>query len=121
MAAGLDAFVKDLAQKGLLDRVLVITFSEFGRRVAENASAGTDHGAAAPMFLIGGSVTPGIHGAHPNLTDLDQGDLKFQVDFRGVYATVLEHWMGVGSESILGDRFTALDVVRPRTAPPKAG
>ena len=121
MAAGLEAFVKDLAQKGLLDRVLVITFSEFGRRVAENASAGTDHGAAAPMFLIGGSVTPGIHGAHPNLTDLDQGDLKFQVDFRGVYATVLEHWMGVGSESILGDRFTALDVVRPRTAPPKAG
>ena len=120
MGAGLDAFVRDLTQKGLLDRALVITFSEFGRRVAENASAGTDHGAAAPMFLIGGAVKPGIHGAHPGLTDLDQGDLKFQVDFRGVYATILEHWVGVDSQTILGGRFAAFDVVRPRTGQPKA-
>ena len=114
--AGLDAFVRDLSQKGLLDRVLVITFSEFGRRVAENASAGTDHGAAAPMFLIGGAVKPGIHGTHPSLADLDQGDLKFQTDFRAVYATVLDRWMGVASQGILGGHFTAVDVIKPRSA-----
>lgn len=114
LGAGLDAFVKDLTQKGLLDRVLVMTFSEFGRRVAENASGGTDHGAAAPMLLIGSAVKPGIHGTHPSLTDLDQGDLKFQVDFRSVYATVLEQWMGVASHAILGDRFPTAEILKPR-------
>jgi uncharacterized protein (DUF1501 family) len=121
MAGGLDAFVKDLMQKGLLDRVLVMTFSEFGRRVSENASAGTDHGAAAPMFLIGGSVAPGAGGPHPSLTDLDQGDLKYNVDFRSVYATVLEQWLGVSSQQILGDRFPLIDVLKPRAGLPKSG
>ena len=116
--AGIDAFVKDLKQKGLLDRVLVMTFSEFGRRVAENASGGTDHGAAAPMLLIGSGVRPGFHGQHPSLTDLDQGDLKFHVDFRSVYATVLEQWMGIGSHAILGDRFPAVEILKPRAAVP---
>jgi len=118
---GLDAFVKDLAQKGLRDRVLVITFSEFGRRVAENGSAGTDHGAAAPMFLIGGQVSPGIHGAHPSLVNLDQGDLRYGVDFRSVYATVLEQWLGVKSDAILGGRFPTLDVLKRRPAAPASG
>jgi uncharacterized protein (DUF1501 family) len=121
LGQGLDAFVKDLTQKGLLDRVLVMTFSEFGRRVAENASGGTDHGAAAPMLLIGSAVKPGIHGQHPSLTDLDQGDLKFQVDFRGVYATVLEQWMGVASQPILGDRFSAVEILKPRAGVLKTG
>jgi uncharacterized protein (DUF1501 family) len=121
LGAGLDAFVKDLTQKGLLERVLVMTFSEFGRRVSENASAGTDHGAAAPMFLIGSNVAPGIHGAHPSLTELDQGDLKFQVDFRSVYATVLEQWMGIGSQPILGSRFPAVEILKPRAGIPKSG
>src|SRR5438309_1477542 len=103
--AGLAAFVKDLTRKGLLGRVLVMTFSEFGRRVAENASGGTDHGAAAPMILIGSQVAPGIHGGHPSLVDLDQGDLRFQVDFRSVYATVVEQWLGIPSQTVLGDRF----------------
>ncbi len=120
LGAGLDAFVKDLTQKGLLDRVLVMTFSEFGRRVAENASGGTDHGAAAPMLLIGSAVKPGLHGPHPSLTDLDQGDLKFQVDFRSVYSTVLEQWMGIASQTVLGDRFPAVEILKPRAGIPKA-
>ena len=119
LGQGLDAFVKDLTQKGLLDRVLVMTFSEFGRRVAENASGGTDHGAAAPMLLIGSAVKPGIHGQHPSLTDLDQGDLKFQVDFRSVYATVLEQWMGVASPPILGERFSVVEILKPRAGVPR--
>ncbi len=119
LGQGLDAFVKDLTQKGLLDRVLVMTFSEFGRRVAENASGGTDHGAAAPMLLIGSAVKPGIHGQHPSLTDLDQGDLKFHMDFRSVYATVLEQWMGVASPPILGDRFAAVEILKPRAGVPR--
>ncbi len=119
LGAGLDAFLKDLTQKGLLDRVLVMTFSEFGRRVAENASGGTDHGAAAPMLLIGSAVKPGLHGQHPSLTDLDQGDLKFQVDFRSVYSTVLEQWMGIASQTVLGDRFPAVEILKPRAGIPK--
>ncbi|HYM68171.1 MAG TPA: DUF1501 domain-containing protein, partial [bacterium] len=113
LGAGLASFVNDIKQKGLQDRVLTMTFSEFGRRVAENDSAGTDHGTAAPMFLIGGPVTPGVHGAQPSLTDLDMGDLKFGTDFRSVYATVLEQWMGVKSDPILGGRFPILDVMKP--------
>ncbi len=115
LGAGLGAFVKDLAQKGLQDRVLIMTFSEFGRRVAENASVGTDHGTAAPMLLIGSTVAPGIHGVHPSLTDLDQGDLKYRIDFRSVYMSVLERWMGVPSEAILNGRFPAVDILKPRT------
>jgi uncharacterized protein (DUF1501 family) len=121
LGAGLDAFVKDLTQKRLLDRVLVMTFSEFGRRVAQNASAGTDHGAAAPMFLIGGNIAPGIHGHHPSLTDLDQGDLKFQVDFRSVYASVLEQWIGINSQPVLGGRFPTVEILKPRAGVPRSG
>jgi uncharacterized protein (DUF1501 family) len=113
LGAGLASFVNDLQRKGLQDRVLTMTFSEFGRRVAENASAGTDHGTAAPMLLIGGPAVPGVHAAQPSLTDLDMGDLKFGTDFRSVYATVLEQWMGVKSDAILGGRFPVLDVVKP--------
>ncbi len=114
LGKGLGAFVKDIKDKGLQDKVLVTTFSEFGRRVAENASSGTDHGTAAPMLLIGGSVSPGVHGTHPSLTDLDQGDLKYQIDFRSVYATVLEQWIGVRSDPILGGRFSPVDILKPR-------
>jgi len=90
LAEGLSAFWKDLKAQKNDQRVLVMTFSEFGRRVEQNASNGTDHGAAAPMFVIGGAVGPGLIGRHPSLTDLDQGDLKFGIDFRSVYASVLE-------------------------------
>ncbi len=94
LAGGLRAFYADLAAHGLQDRVLAMTFSEFGRRVAQNASNGTDHGTAMPLFIVGGKVKGGVYGAHPSLTDLDNGDLTFATDFRAVYATVLERWLG---------------------------
>ena len=107
------AFVQDLTAQGNLERVLVMTFSEFGRRVAENASGGTDHGAAAPIFVIGHKIKSGLLGRYPSLApaDLFQGDLKFHVDFRSVYATVLENWLQTPSEPILGQRFPTLGLV----------
>jgi uncharacterized protein (DUF1501 family) len=112
LSQSVSAFAADLAERGHLDRVLVMTFSEFGRRVRENASQGTDHGAAAPMFLVGGTVKPGPIGAHPSLTNLDrEGDLKFHTDFRSVYATLLERWLGCPSEEVLGKRFEPAGVL----------
>ncbi len=105
------AFVADLKQQGNFDRVLLMTFSEFGRRVAENANGGTDHGTAAPMFLVGGAVKAGLLGKHPSLTDLDRGDLKFSTDFRCVYGTILDHWLKAPSELVLGRKFPSLPIV----------
>ncbi len=107
----LTPFVTDLKQQGNFDRVLLITFSEFGRRVAENANGGTDHGAAAPMFVIGGAAKPGLFGKHPSLSDLDHGDLKFNTDFRSVYGTVLDNWLHAPSQLVLGKKFPALPIV----------
>jgi uncharacterized protein (DUF1501 family) len=106
------AFVTDLKAQGNLSRVLVLTFSEFGRRVAENASSGTDHGAAAPMFIIGNKVKAGLLGKYPSLgpSDLFQGDLKYNLDFRAVYAGVLENWLKTKSAPILGRQFTPLQI-----------
>ena len=106
------AFVEDVAHHGHGDRTLVMAFSEFGRRVAENASEGTDHGAAAPMFLAGSHVRGGLVGEHPSLTDLDDDDLKFHTDFRQVYATLLERWLGWPSKSVLGGEFKSIDVLK---------
>lgn len=104
------AFYKDLAKHGNADRVLTFTFSEFGRRVAENYSGGTDHGLAQPMFLFGRAVKPGVHGTQSSLTDLDEnGNLKTLLDFRRVYAAILEKWLGVPHEPILGAKFELLD------------
>jgi len=105
------AFVTDLKQQGNFDRVLLMTFSEFGRRVQENANGGTDHGAAAPMFVVGGGVKPGLLGKYPSLADLDHGDLKFTTDFRSVYGTVLDHWLKAPSETVLGRKFPTLAIV----------
>ncbi len=107
------AFVDDLKAQGNMQRVLVMTFSEFGRRVAENANGGTDHGAAAPLFIIGNRVKAGLLGAYPSLApqDLFEGDIKFNVDFRNVYASVLEHWLNTKSAPILGRQFPTLQVV----------
>jgi uncharacterized protein (DUF1501 family) len=105
------AFVADLKQQGNFDRVLLITFSEFGRRVQENANNGTDHGAAAPMFVLSGAVKAGLFGKHPSLTDLDHGDLKFNTDFRSVYGTVLDRWLKAPSEIVLGRKFPGLSIV----------
>jgi uncharacterized protein (DUF1501 family) len=105
------AFVADLKQQGNFGRVLLMTFSEFGRRVQENANGGTDHGAAAPMFVLGGAVKAGLFGKYPSLTDLDRGDLKFNTDFRSVYGTVLDKWLKAPSESVLGRKFPTLGIV----------
>jgi uncharacterized protein (DUF1501 family) len=111
LAAGISAFYQDLAAHSADDKVLTMTFSEFGRRVGENANRGTDHGTAAPMFLVGGNAKGGIYGDHPSLTDLDYGNLKWHTDFRSVYATVLERWLGIGSAPILGSQFATLSIV----------
>lgn len=105
------AFVTDLKQQGNFERVLLMTFSEFGRRVQENANGGTDHGAAAPMLVLGGAVKPGLFGKYPSLTDLDHGDLKFNTDFRSVYGTVLDRWLKAPSQMVLGRKFPSLSIV----------
>jgi len=107
----LSAFVADLKQQGNFDRVLLMTFSEFGRRVQENANGGTDHGAAAPMFVLGGAVKAGLFGKYPSLTDLDHGDLKFNTDFRSVYGTVLDRWLKAPSEIVLGRKFPEMGIL----------
>jgi uncharacterized protein (DUF1501 family) len=111
LGEGLAAFQKDLEALGQADRVLGLTFSEFGRRVAENGSRGTDHGQAAPMFIFGKPVKPGVVGAHPSLENLNDGDLVFHTDFRQVYATVLEKWLGADAAMILGKKFVTLPLV----------
>ncbi len=109
-ADAVNAFVGDLKKAGQMQRVKVLTFSEFGRRVKQNASGGTDHGTANNVFLIGGSK-PGIANPGPNLTDLDEGDLKFSVDFRSLYAGLLDGWLGTSSEAVLGGKFEGLKLV----------
>jgi len=106
-ANAIDAFYTDLAAHGNDGRVLTMTFSEFGRRVPENASRGTDHGEAAPVFLIGG-VKGGLYGNHPDLAQLNMGNLPFSTDFRSVYATVIERWLGRPSAAIVGGSFSPL-------------
>jgi len=115
-ADSVKAFHADLKAQGNSSRVLTMAFSEFGRRVQQNGSAGTDHGTAAPMLLMGDMVrrgsTGGLLGTHPSLQDLDRGDLKFNVDFRSVYAGILEDWMGAPAERILGGRFQKAQIIR---------
>jgi uncharacterized protein (DUF1501 family) len=105
------AFVRDLKRDKMLDRVLLMTFSEFGRTVKENGRRGTGHGSAAPVFLAGGRLKGGLIGPRPSLTDLDNGAPKFHTDFRRVYATVLEKWLGFKSRTVLDKRFKPLDVL----------
>jgi uncharacterized protein (DUF1501 family) len=107
----LKAFLDDLKRASLDKRVLVLVFSEFGRRLRENGSGGTDHGTAAPVFLLGGSVKAGVHGPYPDLKNLVDGDPKHAIDFRRVYATVLESWLGCPSAKVLGEKFEALPLL----------
>ena len=107
LADGLSAFYTDLAQHNQADNVVVMTWSEFGRRVEENGSQGTDHGTAAPMFILGNPVSKGIFGEPPSLTSLDNvGNLKYTIDFRSIYATVLDRWLGASSQDVLGGTFS---------------
>jgi uncharacterized protein (DUF1501 family) len=106
------AFYKDLKARGHGDRVVLMTFSEFGRRAKENGSKGTDHGSAAPMFLVGRKVKAGAVGAHPSLTELPLGNLQHHTDFRQVYAALLDRWLGVDSKQVLGKEFKPADVLK---------
>ena len=92
-------------------RVLLMTYSEFGRRAKENGSKGTDHGAASSLFVAGPAVKPGALGTYPSLGDLDDGDLKFTMDFRRLYATLLDQWLGVDSRTVLGAKFEHVDLL----------
>jgi uncharacterized protein (DUF1501 family) len=109
---GVRAFYKDLQAQGNDGRVLTACFSEFGRRVSQNASNGTDHGTAAPMFLFGPMVNAGVHGLNPNLRDLDNGDLKFKADFRQVYAEVLDNWLSTNSADVLERKYKHLRLLK---------
>lgn len=103
------SFVKDLKANNRFNDVLLFSFSEFGRRVSQNASGGTDHGTANNMFFIsGGLKDKGVLNSLPDLSDLDEGDLKYKIDFKNVYATVLNKWLGADAEKILGNKYTPL-------------
>ncbi len=107
---GLNVFVNDLKKNNRFQDVAVMTFSEFGRRVSQNASQGTDHGTANCMFLVsGGLKRQGVLNAAPDLSDLDQGDLKYKVDFKDVYATMLKKWLDTDEGKILGGQHQYLD------------
>ncbi len=109
--AALTAFTADLKAQGNFNRVVLMTFSEFGRRVAENGSGGTDHGAAAPLFVTGGAIKAGLYGASPSLTALHDGDLVHNLDFRSVYATVLADWLKVPVQPVLHRAFPTIGFV----------
>src|SRR5665213_1065334 len=108
----INVFVKDLKDNNRFQDVLLLTFSEFGRRVAQNASGGTDHGTANNMFFIGGGLKQkGLINAMPDLSDLNEGDLKYTVDFKNVYATVLNKWLGADEKAILGKQYELMNFV----------
>jgi len=112
MSDAVKVFVKDLKANGRFNDVMLMTFSEFGRRVSQNASGGTDHGTANNMFLIsGGLKQKGLINAMPDLNDLDEGDLKYKIDFKNVYATVLKNWLGADDLAVLKQKYDHLDFV----------
>ncbi|MES2388190.1 MAG: DUF1501 domain-containing protein [Bacteroidota bacterium] len=112
-AKALKVFTDDLKANHKLDDVLVMAFSEFGRRVKQNASNGTDHGTANNLFLIGSKLAkPGFINPAPDLSDLQDGDLKFKTDFRQIYAALLRDWLGANDKEILGHQFDALKLVK---------
>lgn len=111
-AGAVNAFVQDLKKYDKIKDVMVMTFSEFGRRVAQNGSNGTDHGTANNLFVINGDLKKaGFYNQAPNLTDLDDGDLKYQIDFRNIYATLLKKWLDADINTILGNQFEMINFV----------
>ena len=112
LSSALAAFRADIKAQGREDDVMIVCFSEFGRRLAENASAGTDHGKAGMMFCLGKSVKGGLYGAYPDLEKLDDGDPRFTTDFRQVYATALDQWLKIPSREILGSSFERVPLLK---------
>ena len=98
-----------------------MTYSEFGRRVKENGSRGTDHGSGSCMFVAGSQVVGGLVGKHPSMTDLTDGDIKYHTDFRRVYATLLDDWLGVESKGVLGEAFEKLALIDRKKKAPAGG
>ncbi|MBS1514147.1 MAG: DUF1501 domain-containing protein [Bacteroidetes bacterium] len=112
LSEGLFSFTEDLKTNDKLGDVFVLTFSEFGRRVKQNASGGTDHGTANNIFVINGNLKkPGFYNSAPDLTSLDNGDLKYEIDFRNIYAEILSKWLNVNDKKILGGNFNQLNLV----------
>ncbi len=111
-AGAVHAFVQDLKKHDKMKNVMMMTFSEFGRRVAQNGSNGTDHGTANNLFIINGNLKKaGFHNPAPNLADLDEGDLKYQIDFRNIYSTLIQKWLKTDVNTILGNQFEMIDFV----------
>lgn len=112
LSEGLYSFTEDLKGNNMLNDVFIMTFSEFGRRVKQNASGGTDHGTANNIFVINGNLKkPGFYNSAPDLTNLDNGDLKYEIDFRNIYAEILSKWLNVNDRKILGGSFSGLDLI----------
>lgn len=111
MDRALKTFFADLKEQGNYDRVTLKTFSEFGRRVNENASGGTDHGGGSCLFVAGGGVKGGLYGKYPSLTELKRGDLVYNVDFRNVYSTLLDKWLRTDSKKVLGSQYENLGFI----------
>lgn len=112
VSVSVSQFLRELQTMGRADDVLVMTYSEFGRRVKENGSGGADHGAAAPVLFFGNQLNAGFRGKHPSREDLGDGDLKFTTDFRSLYATVLKDWLGTNATDILGEEFSMLPLLK---------
>jgi uncharacterized protein (DUF1501 family) len=112
IAGAVTGFFEQLKQGGNAERVLLMTFSEFGRRVQENGSKGTDHGSGSCLFVVGPGAAGGLVGKHPSLSDLDNGDLRYHTDFRRVYATLLDGWLDCDSRTVLGERFESVPLLR---------
>jgi uncharacterized protein (DUF1501 family) len=106
------AAAPDKKKEEFSKRVVVMTYSEFGRRTQENGSRGTDHGAASSLFVAGPAVKGGLVGKHPSLKELSDGDLKYLIDFRQVYATLLDQWLGCNSQQVLGGKFEHLELIK---------
>ena len=115
LASAVAGFFRTLKGSRDESRVRLMTFSEFGRRVRENDSRGTDHGAASCMFVTGPSVKGGVAGSHPSLSELDAGDLKFHTDFRRVYATLLDGWLGCDSKAVLGAKWDHIEELETKS------
>jgi len=114
LAYGVAGFFETLKKTGHDGRVRLMTFSEFGRRVRENGSRGTDHGAASCLFVAGPSIKGGVVGKHPSLADLDDDDLKFHTDFRRIYASLIDDWLGCDSKAVLGAKWEQVKALEPR-------
>jgi uncharacterized protein (DUF1501 family) len=109
--AALPTFLADISTTEAGKHTLVMAYSEFGRRVRENGSNGTDHGVAGPMFLAGAPVKGGLYGRHPSLSKLDDGDLVHTTDFRSVFATVIDKWFGTDPARVLGAKYPSLPIL----------